>query len=205
MRKFLAEVYKHGVVKGLIILAILVLVVCLLASCGQKDSPEEVEGSYEEMAYYFDEHLFSYMDRRISGVNSSTGYLVAIDTTTSSIGGYVRNPYGGWTRDWGETAPIGKDIQPGIYRVDYKLDKFTIGDYDYLESTWFSKVPEVNETESEWYSTGLVFCTAATSLPKPVDRYRLGVYLTEDYCDWIFRNCQISTTVVVFESAYIAD
>lgn len=193
--------------KILAFLLIIIGAIYLLSSCGSKNVSEEVTGSeeLEEMAYYFDEHLFSYMDRRVSGVNSPTGYLVAIDTTTSSVGGYVRNPYGGWTRDWGETAPIGKDIQPGIYRVDYKLDKFTIGEYEYLESTWFSKIPEVNETESEWNSTGLVFCTAATDLPKPVDRYRLGVYLSEDHGNWIFRNCQISTTVVVIESEYIAD
>lgn len=192
--------------KILAFLFIITAVVWILASCGTKEPPEEVTGSedLEEMAYFFDEHLFSYMDRRASEMNSPTGYLVMIDTTTSSIGGYVRNPYGGWTRDWAETAPIGKDIQPGIYRVDYKLDSFTIGDYTYSNSTWFAKAPEDGELESDWYTSGLVFCYSP-ALPKPVDRYRLGVFLTEEANQWIFTNCQISTMVVVFESEHIAD
>lgn len=187
-------------------LAILVLVLCLLTSCGSKDNSDEVTGSeeLEEMAYFFDEHLFSYMDRQASNINSSTGYLVMIDTKTSSIGGYVRNPYGGWTRDWAETAPLGKDIQPGVYRVDYKLDSFTIGDYTYFNSTWFGKVQPPEGSASEWNATGLVFCYAP-NLPKPTNRYRLGVYLTDETAQWVFTNCQISTTVVVFESEYIAD
>lgn len=190
------------------ILAFLLIIgaIYLLTSCGSKDVPEEVTGSeeLEEMAYFFDEHLFSYMDRRASGVNSSTGYLVMIDTTTSSIGGYVRNPYGGWTRDWATTAPIGKDIQPGVYRVEYKLDSFVIGDYTYLNSTWFGKVQPPEGPASEWNATGLVFCYAP-NLPKPANRYRLGVYLTDETAQWVFTNCQISTTVVVFESEHIAD
>ena len=192
--------------KILAFLLIITAVIWLLASCGTKKSSEEVTGSeeLEEMAYFFDEHLFSYMDRRSNGVNSSTGYLVMIDTTTSSIGGYVRNPYGGWTRDWAETAPVGKDIRPGVYRVDYRLDSFTIGDYTYINSTWFAKAPEDGELESDWYTSGLVFCYAP-NLPKPANRYRLGVYLTDDTAQWVFTNCQVSTTVVVFESEYIAN
>lgn len=192
--------------KILAFLLIIIGAIYLLSSCGSNDIPEEVTGSeeLEEMAYFFDEHLFSYMDRRSNGVNSSTGYLVMIDTKTSSIGGYVRNPYGGWTRDWAETAPMGKDIQPGTYRVDYKLDSFTIGDYTYLNSTWFGKLQPPEQPASEWNATGLVFCSAP-ALPKPVDRYRLGVYLSDEAAQWVFTNCQISTTVVVFESEYVAD
>lgn len=188
------------------IIVIVLIVIAFLSGCNSEKNIPESTGSedLEEMAYFFDEHLFSYMDRQTSGVNSPTGYLVMIDTTTSSIGGYVRNPYGGWTRDWGMTAPIGKDIRPGVYRVDYKLDSFTIGDYTYSSSTWFAKAPDDSELESDWYTSGLVFCYAQT-LPKPVDRYRLGVYLPDEAAQWVFTNCQISTTVVVFESEYIAD
>ena len=204
MKKFLAEVYKHGVVKGLVILGILVLIVCLLASCGTKDDISEESGSLEEMAYFFDEHLFSYMDRRANGVSSNTGYLIMVDTTTCSIGGYVRNPYGGWTRDWGETAPIGKDIFPGVYRVDYKLDSFTIGDYSYSDSTWFSKAPTGENVDTEWFTSGLVFCNAET-LPPVNARYRCGIYLSEEHNKWIFDNCQTTTPVVIFESEYISE
>lgn len=162
----------------------IILVLILLTSCGYPSQPAEDLGSYEEELQLLDEHIFSYMDRESLDVYSPTGYLVMVDTNTGSVAGYIRNPYGGYTRVWAQTAIIGKDLTPGSYSIQWRLDGFTYKNSEVFNSCWFEKY------------------TIATSDSPQSDLYTGGVYVKTENAKWIFENCQNTTPIVVFESTY---
>ena len=171
--------------KTLAWLGLILLMVWVLAGCGYSDHEP---GSFEESAQLFDEHLFQYMDRAASDVLSPTGYLVYVDQATCSVAGYVRNPYGGWTRAWAEVCSLGSDIQVGEYSLEYRIDSFMRNQLEYDHTYWLGNIAFVH---CEDYSVGT----------KP-NAYREGIYISEENAEWLFENCPVGTPVIIFESSY---
>lgn len=172
--------------KTLAWLGLILLMVWVLAGCGYSDHEP---GSFEESAQLLDEHLFQYMDRAATDVLSPTGYLVYVDQSTCSVAGYVRNPYGGWTRAWAEVAPIGVDIQAGAYSLEYRIDSFVRNDLEYQHTYWLDNI-------------AFVYCKDYSVDTKP-NAYREGIYISKEHAQWLFENCPVGTPVIIFESSYL--
>lgn len=172
--------------KTLAWLGLILLLVWVLAGCGYSDHEP---GSFEESAQLLDEHLFQYMDRAATDVLSPTGYLVYVDRTTCSVAGYVRNPYGGWTREWAEVCPIGAEVCSGEYSLEYRLDRFEKSGLEYQYSYWFDnhEISYMKDYDADANKTIV---------------YRKGIYISEEHAKWLFENCSVGTPVVIFESSY---
>lgn len=166
-------------------LLILIGLVWLLSGCGYSDHEP---GSYEQEAQLLDEHLFQYMDRAATKVLSPTGYLVYVDRSTCSVAGYVRNPYGGWTRAWAEAAPLGAEVCSGEYVLEYRLDNFEKSGLHYENSYWFQGHEVAFLREGVKDNNTLI--------------YRKGIYISEENAEWIFTNCPVGTPIIVFDSEY---
>lgn len=177
-----------SIIKGIAIIAVVLVVMSLLCSCGYSDHEA---GSFEESALLFDEHLFSYMDRQATSVVSPTGYLLMVDTSTCSVAAYIRNPYGGWTRAWTDVAPVGMDILCGEYSLEYRIDSFIRNDMEYDHTYWLGNIV-------------FAHCDDYNVNMKP-KAYREAIYISEDNAKWIFENCPIGTPVVIFDSGHLAE
>lgn len=174
------------VIKTLAWLGLILLMVWVLAGCGYSDHEP---GSFEESAQLLDEHLFQYMDRAASNVLSPTGYLVYVDQATCSVAGYVRNPYGGWTRAWAEVCPLGAEVSSGEYALEYRIDMFQKNGMDYEYSYWF---------QGHEFS----FLRGYDAEANKAVTYRKGIYISKEHAQWLFENCPVGTPVIIFESDY---
>ena len=171
---------KSSLIKSLLFLGLVIIIVLLLSGCGYSDHEP---GSYAEEAQLLDEHIFSFMDRKADNAYSATGYLIIVDRNTSSAAGYVRNPYGGWTRAWAQTAIIGKDLEISNYLIQWRLDEYQYKETTATNSTWFGKYCFCYSTSENEAFTG-------------------GIFLSSENAEWVFKNCQNETPVIVFESEY---
>lgn len=171
---------KASLIKSLLFLFFVIVIVLLLSGCGYSDHEP---GSYDEEYQLLNEHIYQYMDRKADGAYSATGYLIIVDRNTSSVAGYVRNPFGGYTRAWAQTAVIGKNLELSNYLIQWRLESYQYRETTAYNSTWFGKYTFCNTEDDS-------------------DAFPGGVYLTQENAMWIFRNCQNETPVIVFESEY---